>query len=234
MQALRRFSTHASIVAVMTSALCGCMSSRPVLPHAPEAILNAPAGTAAPERSNLVLRPTDKLSIVVSREPTLSLDSVSVSADGTFDMPEVGRIMAAGKTPSEIAEDIRRQLAASYLNDPHVAVNVTEYASHVVTVEGSIVAPGIYTYAQGNTLLGAIALARGPLRTTNLNQIAIFRDVDGERSVAVFDLKRVRSGEMIDPQLAPGDRVSVGFSGMSQAWQDFLQTAPLIGVFARF
>lgn len=39
---------------------------------------------------------------------------------------------------------------------------------------------------------------------------------------------------MVDPVLKPGDRVLIGFSGLAQAWQDFLTAAPLIAVFTRF
>ena len=49
----------------------------------------------------------------------------------------------------------------------------------------------------------------------------------------MFDIGQVRAGTMIDPVLQPGDRVMIGFDGLSQAWRDFLMTAPLIGVFSR-
>ena len=43
-------------------------------------------------------------------------------------------------------------------------------------------------------------------------------------------------GEAIGPPPPPepGDRVLIGFSGLAQAWQDFLTAAPLIAVFTRF
>jgi polysaccharide export outer membrane protein len=38
---------------------------------------------------------------------------------------------------------------------------------------------------------------------------------------------------MIDPVLEPSDRVVVGVSGSSQAWQDLLQALPAFALFTR-
>mgnify|MGYP007056299579 FL=1 len=53
-------------------------------------------------------------------------------------------------------------------------------------------------------------------------------------AVAKFDYAQVRAGTMIDPVLAPGDRVVVGTSGLSQLWQDFLKAVPAFALFTRF
>lgn len=216
----------------------GCASTAPIVPSmatAPAAPA-ASAGTATfePGFEDLRLRAKDKLSIRVVREPDLSLESVRVGEDGFIDVPVAGRVQAQDRTPAEIAADIRDRLGRSYLRNPQVAVNVIEFASLLVTVEGAVTQPGIYQFEPDTTLLGAVAMARGPTRVARLDQVAVFRTVKGERSVAVFNLADVRAGRTVDPAILPGDRVLIGFSGLSQAWQDFLQTAPLISVFTRF
>lgn len=199
----------------------------------------APSASAGPDQFQIgqdamPVRAKDRLSVKVLREPELSMDNVRVDEDGTIDMPYIGRVVAEGHTAREIAAEIQTRLGQSYLVDPRVSVNVVDYGSSLVTVEGAVSQPGVYQFQPDATLLGAIALARGPARTANLGQVAIFRTEKGERSVAVFHLKKVRSGAMIDPVLKPGDRVLVGFDGLAQAWQDFLISAPLIGIFTRF
>ena len=215
----------------------GCTSSAPIgnLPRIPADIqARTSDGPNASPNTTPVIRPDDKISISVAREPTLSLDSVLVAEDGAFDLPYVGRIAAAGRTTQEVAEEVRKRLADSYLTDPHVAVNIVEYASHIVTVEGAVARPGMFNFNKGTTLLGALATAQGPLRTAKLDQIAVFRMIAGERNVAVFNLKDVRSGKSPDLLLEPGDRIVVGSSAIKQGWLDFLQTAPLVGMFRRF
>jgi polysaccharide export outer membrane protein len=44
----------------------------------------------------------------------------------------------------------------------------------------------------------------------------------------VFDVNKIRAGEMPDPELLGGDVVVVGFSGIKGAFRDFLKSAPLL------
>ena len=235
---MRQQFVRLAIGAALSSLLAGCVASAPpVLDVAspPSAPLAKAGPDGFPGMSQAIpIRAMDRISVRVLREPELSLADVRIDEDGHFDMPHAGRIRAEGRQAAEIAEEIRLKLGQSYLVDPRVSVNVIDYSSNMVTVEGAVAQPGIYSFQHDTTLLGAIALARGPSRVAKLNEVAIFRQERGERSVAVFDLRKVRSGEMVDPVLKPGDRVLIGFSGLAQAWQDFLTAAPLIAVFTRF
>lgn len=218
------------------AALSGCASSEPVkldgTPTFPTA-MSSPSSAAWLESDHPRLKADDVISVTVTREPDLSLAQVRIAEDGTIDVPYVGRVMAAGMTPDDIAEHIRGRLSGGYLNDPRVAVNVVEYASHIVTVEGAVSKPGIFPFQKGTTLLGAVALAQGPVRSAKLRQVAVFREDAQGISVAVFDLRQVRSGKLVDLPMQPGDRIVVGFSALAQGWQDFLQAAPAIGLFTR-
>ncbi|MBN9145392.1 MAG: hypothetical protein ABT10_08120 [Novosphingobium sp. SCN 63-17] len=196
--------------------------------------MTAPLDMPAPPADPGTLGPDDKIAIVVAREPDLSAASVMIDANGTFSMPGVGRIKATGHTPDELARQIAASLSANYINQPQVSINIVERASRRVTVEGAVTNPGIYQYPVGATLVDAIALAHGPQRVAKLDRVAIFRTEGDVRSVAVFDFKLVRAGRMSNPRLMPGDRIQVGFSGLTQVWQDFLQSAPVFNVFTRF
>ena len=223
------------LAAIGLLALAGCSNSHPTQLSGPAAVAPLSGAPAVFSEDPLVavLHDNDQISVTVLREKELSLDRVTIGIDGSFEMPAIGKVQATGRNVGDVAAEIRSRLGKSYLVNPQVAVNIVEYGSLQVTVEGSVFAPGVFKFDPNTTLLGAVALARGPNRTAKLNQVAIFRKMGAERSVAVFDLKQVRAGQMVDPVLQPGDRVVVGFSGLSQAWQDFLMSVPVLALFTR-
>ena len=187
----------------------------------------------ANESRSYTLRPSDVVAINVFREPELSVENVPIGADGTISLPLIGAVRAEGLTAEELSQTITRKLAAGFLRKPAVSVNVLQFGSHLVTVEGSVEKPGVYQFRPGARLSAAISLASGPTRIAKLNQVAVFRDTPEGMMVAKFDYAAVRNGTMMDPVLQPGDRVVLGTSGLSQAWQDLLQALPLFALFTR-
>jgi polysaccharide export outer membrane protein len=185
------------------------------------------------EAAEYRLRPADVIGVNVFREPDMSINSAQVGADGSVAIPLLGAVRARGRTTAELAEVIRSQLANGYLRDPRVAVNVIQYNSNRVTVEGAVKKPGVFTFIPGTRLSAAIALAEGPVRVAKLNQLAVFRDTEEGMTVAKFDYRAMQQGTMIDPVLLPGDRVVMGTSGLSQAWQDLLTALPAFALFTR-
>ena len=112
-----------------------------------------------------------------------------------------------------------------------MSVNIADFASHLVTVEGAVESPGVYPFQPGARLSTAIALASGPKRTAKMSQLAVFRETPEGIMVAKFDYAQISSGTMLDPILEPGDRVVMGNSGLSQFWEDVLRTIPALGIF---
>jgi len=180
-----------------------------------------------------MIRPMDVLSVTVFQEEDLSLESVTVSSDGTISHPLLGQLTAAGKTPRVFGEQIETALGERYLRYPAVAVNLLEAASHQVTVEGQVETPGIYPFQPGTRLSGAIALAQGPTRVARQTDVAIIRSLPEGMAVARFDYRAIQSGAMLDPVLMPGDRVIMGTDGLSQFWQDVLRAVPALGLFTQ-
>ncbi|OBV11220.1 polysaccharide biosynthesis/export family protein [Erythrobacter dokdonensis] len=178
------------------------------------------------------LRPADKISVRVFREPDFSLDSVQIGVEGNVSLPMLGSIPAAGMTAKQFEQEVTRRLAAVGLKSPMVSINIAEYASHLVTVEGAVETPGVYTFQPGARLSSAIALAKGPTRTAKVDQVAVFRESADGIMVAKFDYGQLRQGTMLDPVLQPGDRVVMGTDGLSVFWNDLLRALPAFGVFA--
>ncbi|MEQ8409969.1 MAG: polysaccharide biosynthesis/export family protein [Erythrobacter sp.] len=182
--------------------------------------------------STYLLRPSDKISVNVFREPELSVEEVRLGVDGSVSLPMLGTIMAAGMTTRALEQDVTRRLAAAGLKSPMVSVNIADYASHLVTVEGAVESPGVYAFQPGSRLSSAIAMASGPQRTADTKQVAVFRESSDGILIAKFDYQQVSQGTMLDPVLQPGDRVVMGTNGLSVFWQDMLRTIPVFGVFA--
>lgn len=186
------------------------------------------------DAESYTLSPSDIIAINVYREPELSLESVPVGADGMVSLPFIGAIKADGLTTPELERIVAQKLAGTVLIDPKVSVNVLQFASHVVTVEGSVEKPGMYPFKPGTRLSGAMSLASGPSRVAKLAEVAVFRKTATGMQIAKFDYGAVRAGTMMDPILRPNDRIVVGTSGLSQFWQDALKALPAFALFTNF
>lgn len=179
-----------------------------------------------------MLRPTDKISVLVYREPDLSVETVRIGVEGNVSLPMLGSIPASTKTAKELEQDLTLRYAALGLKSPMVSVNVIDFASHLVTVEGAVTKPGVYSFQPGARLSAAIALAEGPNRVAKVEQVAVFRESPQGIMIAKFDYRQVRQGTMLDPVLEPGDRVVMGTDGLSVFWEDLLKALPAFGTFA--
>lgn len=174
--------------------------------------------------------PMDTLDVSVYQAPDVSR-VVQVDAAGQIGMPIIGAVPVAGKTVNEIRDDLTVRLRAKYLRSPEVTVSVKEFASQKVTVDGSVGQPGVYPLIGKTTLVQAVAMARGLNREANEKKVAIFRTVNNQRMVAVFDLNEIRTGKMADPQVYANDVVFVDRSGGKTLWRDVISAVPLMSVF---
>jgi polysaccharide export outer membrane protein len=208
--------------------IAGCSTPvSPDLPRGPSAYAVVPP--PSPDAQYVYkIGPLDILNITVFQEPDLSFQNLPVDASGSLSFPLIGDVRAEGKTTSELAHEIAARLGKNYLINPQVTVVVVASQSQHVTVEGNVTQPGVYDINGPSTLLQALALARSPTRTAKLDQVVIFRVVNGQRMGAVFDVNAIRAGAVPDPEIRGGDVVVVGFSGIKGAFRDFLQSAGVI------
>lgn len=184
---------------------------------------------AAPSSYRIVAK--DVLNLQVFQEPELSNDKLQVDAAGNVQLPLIGEVAAAGRSPTELAQDISSRLQRRYIVNPQVVVSVAEAAKRFVAVEGQVEKPGVYEIDESETLLSAIARAESPTEVASLDEVVVFRTVDGRRMGARFDLSDVRAGATPDPRVLGGDVVVIGFSGIKGVWRDFLKAAPALSTF---
>lgn len=214
--------------------LSGCFSPSANLPKGDEAYRIVPP---ASDENGLVeyrIGVLDTLSIRVFQEPELTFDEISVNSAGTFNYPFVGEVTAEGKTPIELSRELEAGLGTRYIRNPQVVVGVVSSAAQRVTVDGMVNSPGVYEIAGTSSLLEAIARAQGLQFTAVDDEVIVFREIDGERYGAVFNLKQIREGRAPDPEILGGDRIVVGYSAVRGAYQDFLRAAPILNLFTRF
>jgi polysaccharide export outer membrane protein len=129
-------------------------------------VTELPANSIANQPSDILpsqkLGPGDLLSISVSDCPDLTR-SFRINSAGLLRLQLLKEpIVAAGKEPSEIEDEIQRALIKQeILVQPVVSVSVTEYRSVPVTVTGAV-KKGITFQAVGNvTLIDALSKAEG-------------------------------------------------------------------------
>lgn len=192
------------------------------------------ATNARPGQESYQIGASDLLKITVFQVPDLSIDEIRVDASGSIEMPLIGSVQAAGRSPAELSRVIRDRLGARYLQNPQVTVIVAEAASEKITVDGAVTKPGVYVMRGRTSLLQAVAMAEGPTRVADLESIAVFRTVGERRMVAVFDLKAIRNGEADDPIVYGDDVVIVDTSRLSAAMRDAIALMPAIAAFRYF
>lgn len=178
--------------------------------------------------------PYDTLSVSVFQEPDLSTPAnapLPVDANGNVSLPLIGSMPAAGRTTDELGAIIASKLAAKYLKNPQVTVSVASSAPQKVTVQGEVSQPGVFDIKGKTTLLDAISLARGETRLASISEVAVFRNINGQRQGALFNVDAIRKGAAPDPQLYPNDVVIVGRSQAKEMWQNILSVNPLFGIF---
>lgn len=234
MKTLQKFNLKASVgVSFATVFLAACGSTPPpeIGLTATQPIVEYGQSSFSHERpSTYLLRPSDRVSLSVFREPDFTMDNVRIGVEGNISVAMLGSIPAAGMTAKQLEVDLTRRLSSLGLRSPLVSINIVDYASHLVTVEGAVERPGVYTFQPGARLSSGIALASGPRREAKRDHIAVFRETPEGVMVAKFDHNMINQGTMLDPVLQPGDRIVIGTDGLSVFWQDVLRTIPVLGV----
>lgn len=170
----------------------------------------------------------DRLIVDVLGFEEMTAREVQVDAAGNIALPVAGSVAAIGHTPREISTLIAQQMRAGHVRDPKVSVNLKESVSQYVTVDGQVGLPGNYPLVGDMTLMRSIAAARGAGEFAKLNDVVLFRTVNGQRMVALYDLRAIRRGDYADPQVYARDLIVVGDSPARRLLRDVIQGSALI------
>lgn len=105
-----------------------------------------------------------------------------VTSNGTFQMYYLGEIVAQDKTPEQLSALIADGLRGRYLKSPRVTVEVKQYNSRAIFVQGAVRTPGVYQLGGRVSLLKLISLCGG-LADNHGTSAFIFREVPTDASV---------------------------------------------------
>jgi polysaccharide biosynthesis/export protein len=178
------------------------------------------------------LGPQDKIDVNVYQVKDLTVQGLQIDSAGNIFLPLIGGVAASGLTPSQLANEIAARLKGQYLQEPQVSVSVREAISQKVTVDGAVVQPGVYAMSGPTTLLQAVAMAKGAdIKYANLKRVTVFRNVDGQRQAAVFDLREIRAGRAGDPVIRSNDVIVVDGSSVKGVWREILGAIPVLSIF---
>lgn len=184
-------------LAVVVAALTGCASV--AYPPAP--------ATAGQEDYTYIIGAGDNLNIIVWRNPELSM-SVPVRPDGKVAAPLVEEILAQGKTSTELARDIEKQLS-KYVRDPVVTVLVTGFVgpySEQIRVVGEAAKPQFLSYKKNMTVLDVMIAVGGLTDFADGNGASILRTSEGGKRYGVRLKDLVKRGDVsANVEVKPGD-----------------------------
>lgn len=143
----------------------------------------------------------DTIGVQVFGEPQLSRD-IFVPTGCHVDVELIGSIPACGRTPREIAEDIRVRYSDGFLVQPRVIVDVKTFGSQRIEVRGAVKEPGIQVLMGPTTVSQAITAAGGPNGANVVDVDLVKRD----GTVTSFQISQLDSAEELT-FLEAGDTV---------------------------
>lgn len=153
------------------------------------------------------IQPGDKLRITVEGDDSLSR-VYEVDAQGNLQMPLIGTLQASGKTPTALAEEIRKRLIEGrFMRDPKVLVERLQPARPVVNVAGAVRRAGEFEIQPGWRVHDAL-LQADPITVADLTAVRLER-ADGTKLTLNLLRFRQQGDESQNPTLQAGDRIFV-------------------------
>jgi len=184
------------IGALICTAGCAAGSSGTIADRCPASLTQS---------SEYVIGPGDRLQIVVWRNEELSA-TVPVRPDGKISTPLVDDMVATGRSPSQLADEMESVLS-EYLRTPEVSVIVvSQGAANQIQVVGEVTAPQSLPHREGLRLLDVIVTVGGLNEFAAGNRASLIRQVESGQVECRVRLKDLLSGDMSENiVMYPGD-----------------------------
>ncbi len=210
--AAKSFATLAATVSAL--ALTGCATgggrTGHVLPPA-DFVAN---GNDNQVSENYIIGALDEITVFVWRNPELGA-RVQVRPDGRITTPLITDMVAVGKTPAQLADDIRTALV-QYIQDPLVSVMVDRPQgtfSQQIRVVGATERPAAIPYRANMTLLDAMIAVGGLSEYAAGDRARLVRRDRASGEQREYDLRiasLLRRGDVrANVRLEPGDVIII-------------------------
>lgn len=185
---------HVLFLSALTLLLAACGSTGGQTVGAREAAPDALMQMA----SAYQLGSSDRLRVTVFGHPDLS-GEFEVDGTGSISLPLIGQKTAIGLSTAQLETSITETLAAGYILDPRVSVEVINYRPFYIL--GEVGQPGEYPYTNGLTVQNAVAAAGGYTYRAN-KRVVYIKSIESDREIA-YDLT---PGTVVKP----GDTLRIG------------------------
>jgi polysaccharide biosynthesis/export protein len=202
------FGVTAAAVAALALGGCATGGSGHALPPA------SFVGSSDEASENYQIGPADELSIFVWRNPELST-RISVRPDGRITTPLISDLVAVGKTPAQLADDIKTVLS-QYVQNPIVSVMVERPQgtfAQQIRIIGATQRPAALPYRANMTLLDAMIAVGGLSEYAAGNRARLIRYDRTNGHQQTFDLRigsLLRRGDVsANVKLEPGDVIII-------------------------
>ena len=171
-------------------------------------------GGAEQVSENYIIGPSDELTLFVWRNQELGAH-VQVRPDGRITTPLITDMVAAGKTPAQLADDIRGALS-QYIQEPLVSVMVDRpngSFSQQVRIVGATSRPAALPYRANMTLLDAMIAVGGLTEYASGDHARLIRVDHATGHERQYDLRiasLLRRGDIrANVRLEPGDVIII-------------------------
>jgi polysaccharide biosynthesis/export protein len=199
------------VIPAVALGLAGCASSGSSGKTLPSASF---AATEEAPRENYIIGPLDELTVFVWRNPELGA-KVQVRPDGRITTPLITDLVAAGRTPAQLATDIKDRLT-QYIEEPLVSVMVDKFQgtfAQQIRVVGATAKPASLPYRANMTLLDAMIEVGGLSEFAAGDRARLIRLDRETGKQAQYDLKIARLLKRGDTRanvkLEPGDVIII-------------------------
>jgi len=128
---------------------------------------------------------------------------VVVDENGQVSLPLIGAVAAAGKTSSELAEQVQSRYVPQFYVRCLVSILT---AQRFFYVGGEVRSSGRFPWTEDITLLKAINTAGGFSDYANRGRVEVSREAGGKE---VFNCENLRRNPAQDVPIRPGDRIEV-------------------------
>jgi polysaccharide export outer membrane protein len=204
-------SRLALLLGVGAATLGGCSSTGSTGNSLPAASF---VGTDDTASEKYVIGALDSLTIFVWRNPELGA-KVQVRPDGMITTPLITDMKAVGKTPAQLADDIKLVLG-KYIDDPRVSVIVDTFQGtfgQQIRIVGATEKPASLPYRANMTLLDAMIEVGGLSEFAAGDKARLVRHDKSTGTQKEYDLKIARLLKRGDTsanvRLEPGDVIII-------------------------
>lgn len=174
-----------------------------------------PTAEPVAAKEDYLIGPSDNITIHVWRNPELSAEEIQVRPDGRVTIPLVRDMVAVGKTPTQLQNDIRDVLA-EYIEQPIVSVIVNNSVgelSQQIRITGAGAQPAALPYRANMTILDAMIAVGGlgEFAAGNSATLTRYDPAEGENRLYRLRLKDLlnKGDASANVALRPGDTISI-------------------------